>query len=305
MAFEQRSLDDYIDVAQRIADFRERYPEGTLQPLDPYNPCKIVQVQCEWCRQCIGRRVVKDKNGWKDCPRCAGTGVRAAGEPVLDTFIVYVAGAWRTPDDPRPGIGIAWEPYPGQTPYTAGSELQNAETSAWGRAIIAVGASDAKRGIASREEVRNRQAEREDGLPVNKDGSLSRSRTTDEQKAAAGVPTDAEQRELNRQAKAPPNTQPVERLSTTPESDPWLHGPAGLAPQDDPEDRPNTASASQLREMHALFTQLGVKDRDERIKVTRETLGIDMLHSSKQLSYRQAGDLLLALRGEAKAQASG
>ena len=37
--------------------------------------------------------------------------------------------------------------------------MQNAETAAWGRAIVAVLASDTKEGIASREEVRNRQTE--------------------------------------------------------------------------------------------------------------------------------------------------
>jgi hypothetical protein len=29
----------------------------------------------------------------------------------------------------RPGIGMAWEPFPGRTPYTKASELMNAETS--------------------------------------------------------------------------------------------------------------------------------------------------------------------------------
>jgi hypothetical protein len=58
---------------------------------------------------------------------------------------------------------MAWEIFPGRTPYTRGSELQNAETSAWGRAIIAVGAADAKRGIASRQEVEARRAERDHG----------------------------------------------------------------------------------------------------------------------------------------------
>jgi hypothetical protein len=38
----------------------------------------------------------------------------------------------------------------------------NAETSAWGRAIIAVLAADAKKGIASQQEVRNRRAERDE-----------------------------------------------------------------------------------------------------------------------------------------------
>lgn len=74
-------------------------------------------------------------------------------------WIVYTAAAYRTPDDPRPGMGTAWEPVPGKTPYTRDSELQNAETAAWGRAIVAVLAADTRRGIASAEEVRNRRAE--------------------------------------------------------------------------------------------------------------------------------------------------
>jgi hypothetical protein len=73
-----------------------------------------------------------------------------------DGFVVVKAYAYRKPDDPRPGTGLAWEPVPGKTPYTKDSELMNAETSAWGRAIIAVGASDAKQ-IASADEVRNRR----------------------------------------------------------------------------------------------------------------------------------------------------
>ena len=71
------------------------------------------------------------------------------------SWVVYTAAAMRTPDDPAPGMGTAWEPIPGPTPYTKDSEVQNAETSAWGRALIAIGAST-KRGIASVEEIRNR-----------------------------------------------------------------------------------------------------------------------------------------------------
>lgn len=73
-------------------------------------------------------------------------------------WIVYTAAAYRTPDDPRPGMGTAWEPVPGKTPFTKDSELQNAETAAWGRALIAVGAANAKKGIASREEQQYRSA---------------------------------------------------------------------------------------------------------------------------------------------------
>lgn len=76
-----------------------------------------------------------------------------------DRFIAVKAWFYRTADDPAPGEGLAWEPVPGKTPYTKDSELMNAETSAWGRALIAALVADAKKGVASREEVRNRQDE--------------------------------------------------------------------------------------------------------------------------------------------------
>jgi hypothetical protein len=74
-------------------------------------------------------------------------------------WVVYTAAAYRTPEDVRPGIGTAWEPIPGATNFTRNSEVQNAETAAWGRAMVAALAVDTKQGIASQEEVRNRQQE--------------------------------------------------------------------------------------------------------------------------------------------------
>lgn len=74
-------------------------------------------------------------------------------------WVVYTAAAFRTPDDTRPGIGTAWEPIPGATNFTRNSEVQNAETAAWGRAMVAALAVDTKHGIASQEEVRNRSEE--------------------------------------------------------------------------------------------------------------------------------------------------
>jgi hypothetical protein len=65
------------------------------------------------------------------------------------------AYAYRTAADERPGIGHAVEPVPGKTPYTRDSEAMNAETSAWGRAIVALGFPTKK--IASANEVRERQ----------------------------------------------------------------------------------------------------------------------------------------------------
>lgn len=84
------------------------------------------------------------------------------------SWVVYTAEAWRTPDDPAPAHGTAWEPVPGPTNFTKNSELQNAETAAWGRAIVAALAADTKHGVASSEEVRNRMAEREEqNRPIN------------------------------------------------------------------------------------------------------------------------------------------
>lgn len=73
-------------------------------------------------------------------------------------FIASTARAYRTPDDPCPSQGSAWEPYPGATSFTRDSEAQNAETSAVGRALALAGV-EVKRGMASREEVQNRQVE--------------------------------------------------------------------------------------------------------------------------------------------------
>lgn len=126
---------DYIDVAERIRKFRADYPTGSLQAANPLEPYRI--------------ETIEDK-----------------------TFVVYCAAAYRTPDDPRPGIGIAWEPVPGKTNFTRDSELQNAETSAWGRAIVAVLASDTKN-IASADEVRNREYVAEPSKPAASAGQVA------------------------------------------------------------------------------------------------------------------------------------
>lgn len=179
MAFDSKGLDDYIDVAQRIAEFRIKHPEGSLQPLNPGQPFEI--------REIAGT----DKNG----------------KEVRGTFIIYTAAAYRSPDDPRPGVGCAYEVFPGRTPYTAGSELQNAETAAWGRAIVAALAADTRAGVASQQEVRNRQAERapaagdafEDAAPApsRQNGSSQQrgqvSRPAQPPKAAAPDPGEADE----------------------------------------------------------------------------------------------------------------
>ena len=107
------NLDDYVDVAERIRLFYEKWPDGRI-------------VTMKFAVEIVGDR----------------------------PFALCHAQAYRTPDDPRPCSGTAWEPIPGPTPYTKDSELMNAETAAWGRAIIAAGIPSKK--IASADEVKAR-----------------------------------------------------------------------------------------------------------------------------------------------------
>lgn len=241
-------MTDYVDVAARLVEFRAKHPDGSLQPADPAVPYRVETI---------------------------------AG----DTFIVVVAAAYRSPDDPRPGIGMAYEPYPGKTNFTRGSELQNAETSAWGRALVAALAADTKRGVASADEVRNRQADRQDplaqarasvweqakrlgmdmpalrdryaathdgsviddapaadirafaeilskegknGLPLNKDGSVSKRQSTPEQRADVGMMTPEQEAEHKRLvADATSNPQKAERIpgGIPADEDPWASIP--------------------------------------------------------------------------------
>lgn len=130
MAFD---LDGYVDVAERMRIFLERYPDGSLQ-LDP-----------------VEFREIEGK-----------------------TWVIGRASAYRTPDDQRPGIGTAWEQIPGTTPYTRNSEVQNVETSAWGRALAALGIGIDK-AIASREEVeRGKADDRVKVVPANVSGPLAK-----------------------------------------------------------------------------------------------------------------------------------
>lgn len=74
---------------------------------------------------------------------------------LTDSLVVMQAFAYRTPEDKRPGVGWSSLGIPGATPFTKGSEIENCETSAWGRAIAALG-FEVRRGIASKHEVDNK-----------------------------------------------------------------------------------------------------------------------------------------------------
>lgn len=125
MAFD---LDSYNTVAERIQEFSAKYPDGSLQ--------------AEWQMVMVPTPVKAEDGTWQELQR-----------PIL----VFKAFAYRSQDDQRPGIGHASEPVPGKTPYTKDSEWANGETSAWGRAIVAVLAADTRKGVASRDEVQARR----------------------------------------------------------------------------------------------------------------------------------------------------
>jgi hypothetical protein len=142
---------DYIDVATRIIEFREKYPTGSLQSWkDPY----VIEVKMP--------------------------------DGSIKSYMVYSAAAYRSPDDQLPGVGWAYEPIPGPTNFTRDSELQNAETAAWGRAMVAALAVDTKKGIASSEEVRNRQTKTTEA-PQAKAPAAKREYTEEEKQSAFAV----------------------------------------------------------------------------------------------------------------------
>lgn len=225
-------LKDYIEVPERIAEFRSKHPDGSLQS-------------------------------------------EVLSYPSADyPFIVVRAWAYRSPDDPRPGIGHAAEPYPGKTPYTKDSELMNAETSAWGRALVACLAADTKRGIASANEIAARQ-----GSPASPGRTKGKGST---EAQASTTPTGGSEQ-------ATPLSLPV---GTEGESDSSggrasASGAALSAPDFIPgvDEQPGEPERERMnRRFHALGAELGLDHAG-----TKELLGISV--SLTTLSDRQ-----LALR---------
>jgi hypothetical protein len=111
-------ISNYVTVAERVAEFYTRYPEGSIQ---------------------------FEFMGVMD------------GDPMK---MWGVARAYRSADDPLPGVGTASEFIVGKSPYTNGSELQNLETACWGRACASLNIGTSK-GLSTKEEIigsRERQA---------------------------------------------------------------------------------------------------------------------------------------------------
>lgn len=76
-----------------------------------------------------------------------------------DVRVVIRAEVYRSDeaDEPPAGTGYSFLAIPGSTPYTRGSELENAETSAVGRALVMAGIPS--KNVASAGEVRSKKSD--------------------------------------------------------------------------------------------------------------------------------------------------
>jgi hypothetical protein len=106
---------DYIEVAERIAEWYRRWPQGRIT-------CEVVEL--------------------------------------TDSRVTVRAAAYRTQDpaEPPSGVGHSYLAIPGTTPFTHGAELENAETSAAGRALVMAGIP--AKSVASAHEIRTKEASR-------------------------------------------------------------------------------------------------------------------------------------------------
>lgn len=117
-------LKDYREVPERIAEWYTRYEHGRIV-------CTVLEKPNEWC------------NRW-----------------------TVKAEVYRTedPTEPPAGVGHSFLVVPGKTSFTRDSELENAETSAAGRALVMAGIP--AKNVASEGEVRAKSQAVEPGSTV-------------------------------------------------------------------------------------------------------------------------------------------
>jgi hypothetical protein len=165
-------------------------------------------------------------------------------------------------------------------------------------------------GVAADEDDDAQAAEhaRADGLPVNKDGSLSRSRTTDAQKDAAGVMTKAQQDEHTELRKGTgtednlPKASPRQQTVLTTEPDDPFYGIPAEPDTTPPEDRHGTATADQIRDVNIRLSNHGLTKKAERLAYLTEQTGHE-IYSSADLSVSEALKVLRELPQRSKAVA--
>jgi len=179
------------------------------------------------------------------------------------------AYAYRTPTDERPGVGTAWEIVPGTTNFTRGSEIQNLETSAWGRAIGSLG--------------------------IGIDASIA---TMDEVEQAK------ERGKVMRTTETPPDdpwqTEALSPLSLSPEV---------VRPKKDSHSTGRTskgssmypATAPQLKAVHAIMGKQGLNDDlDKLAKVNEYLVGLNKepVGAISEVDKHTASGLIDHLQGE-------
>ena len=136
-------LGSYVEVKDRIRQFYLKYPEGRIQSEVIAGLSHIQSIETV--------EVTKTKPDGSS---------KTQAESIAVGYVAVKAYAYRTPDDPLPATGMSAMLMPGTTEYTRGSELENAETSAWGRALANLDILN-DHGIASRDEVQKARADQE------------------------------------------------------------------------------------------------------------------------------------------------
>lgn len=181
----------YVEVRDRVIQFYERYPLGSIQTeviVDMSRVDEILMVQKQVRYQEDGQWRTKTK----EVPRTLG-------------MVCVKASAYRTPDDTRPATGHSWMAMPGTTPYTEGSELENAETSAVGRALAFIGIAITE-GIASANEVRSKR----------QDENTTWRLSTDASRKITGIESPTEPRRAETVQQEPTDSTPVPAVAEEP-----------------------------------------------------------------------------------------
>ena len=123
-------LRDYNEVSQRVEGFNEKYPDGRIET-------EVVAHHVEIEDVIDARR-----------------GESTYRQPLARGYVIVRAKVFRKAEDTIPaGVGMSYMLIPGITQYTRDSEVENAETSAVGRALAFIGFYAKGDSLASRHEI--------------------------------------------------------------------------------------------------------------------------------------------------------